>query len=176
MTEIWKAIPGYEGKYEVSDMGRVRSLDRRAADGRRVKGQLMKQFEVANGKGYLFIGLKDPKKQFYVHRLVGFAFVPGYFEGAQINHIDENTQNNCATNLEWVTNKQNNNHGNHCLKVGRSKAKRIAQYTTDGEFVAYHESLPAAAKKMGCCVSAIFNVLDKEGRTSAGYVWKRAWV
>ena len=111
MEEIWKDIDGYEGKYQVSDLGRVRSMPRVALDtkGRRqqVKGIILKPND---RKGYDSVRLRDNGRYdvFSVHRLVGMAFVPGYFDGAVINHKDENPKNNRADNLEWVTISENN--------------------------------------------------------------------
>ena len=114
MEEIWKDIAGYEGKYQVSNMGRVRSLPRVALDtkGRRqqVKGIILKPND---RKGYDSVRLRDNGRYdvFSVHRLVGMAFVPGYFDGAVINHKDENPKNNRADNLEWVSLHDNILHG-----------------------------------------------------------------
>lgn len=117
MDEQWKPITGYERLYEVSDHGRIRNI----RTGRVKANELDKN-------GYeriqLCRGNRDHKK-YFVHRLVALAFVDGYFEGAQVNHIDMNRSNNTALNLEWVTNSQNQKHAivtrgklpNHFIKV-----------------------------------------------------------
>ena len=106
--EIWKPIKDYEGLYEVSNMGRVRSLDKLDTLGKKIKGKMLK---LCNKDGYLVVNLtKDGKSRLIkVHRLVGFAFVEGWFEGAFIDHIDGNRANNVWTNLHWVTQKENMN-------------------------------------------------------------------
>lgn len=103
MNEIWKDIENFEGLYQVSNLGRVRSMNY----GR--TGQIRVMNPGKNGYGYQFVILcKDGKhKMTKVHRLVGKAFVPGFFEGAVINHIDHNPSNNVYTNLEWTTQKDN---------------------------------------------------------------------
>ena len=105
MEEIWKDIEGYEGLYQVSNLGRVKSFYK--------EGRILKQ--CIDKDGYFCVGLFKNKKQNnkHVHRLVATAFVDGYFEGAVVNHIDENKQNNLWTNLEWVTNQYNVQYSSH---------------------------------------------------------------
>lgn len=111
MTEEWRDIEGYEGWYQVSNEGRVRSLDRNIIDGRKMKGKLLKQY--ADEQGYKRVRLcregKHHNKQ--VHRLVANAFIPNPFNFPVINHIDENSGNNNVENLEWCTVKYNVNYG-----------------------------------------------------------------
>ena len=117
MEEIWKAIEGYEGKYEVSNLGRVRSLDRTIIGGAYNspmfrKGTILKP----QPKGYSgYVGLrlcKDGKgENVYIHRLVAKAFIPNPDNLLDVNHKDENKKNNRADNLEWVTRKENINYG-----------------------------------------------------------------
>lgn len=124
MKEIWRTIEEYES-YQVSNLGRVRSLDRVVktkilnVSNRVHKGKILKL--TIQNNGYVSVRLcKDGKsKKFWVHRLVGMAFqdICGeWFEGAVINHKDENPSNNIATNLEWCTQKYNMNY-NDVMKV-----------------------------------------------------------
>lgn len=110
LEEEWKDIPDYEGLYQVSNFGRVRSCDRVIffpnGGSRYMKGSIMK----LHVRGlYLRVGLVFGGKQckFSVHKLVADAFVDGYFEGAQVNHIDGDKFNNNASNLEFCTASQN---------------------------------------------------------------------
>ena len=110
-NEIWKPIKNYEGLYEVSNMGRVKSLDRETIDsmGRKrcFKGKILK---VGKLRGYAHVTLFDRngnRKTLQVHILVGHAFVEGYFEGAEIDHINTICDDNRADNLRWVTHKEN---------------------------------------------------------------------
>lgn len=113
MVEVWKDIVGYEGKYQVSNMGRVKSLVDRW--GR--KREMILKLSVNNKNGYVQVNLhKDSKQKTYrVHKLVALAFVDGYEEGLVVNHIDEDKTNNCAWNLEWVTYKENSIHSSYKL-------------------------------------------------------------
>lgn len=111
--EIWKDIIGYESFYQVSNIGRVRSLDRTVIrDGYGsvlFKGQIMNQFE---NNGYMMVTLrKDGHKHNYkVHRLVMMAFEPNPDNLPCINHKDNNRKNNVVSNLEWCTYKYNNDY------------------------------------------------------------------
>lgn len=110
MNEIWKDIEGWEGKYQVSTWGRIRSVN-----------GIMKTYE--NKKGYLKIGLsrdgKCHKKR--VSRLVAQAFIQNPYGLPQVNHIDGNKKNNSVTNLEWVTDSDNKKHE----KLFRAKLESI---------------------------------------------------
>lgn len=120
--EIWKDIEGYEGMYQVSNMGRVRSLDRVKPNsgGQIAKGDF-KQFG-DNGHGYKIVNLYKNNKSHmkYVHRLVASAFIPNPNNFPIINHKDEDKSNNRCENLEWCTQKYNANYGTHTRRVKES--------------------------------------------------------
>jgi hypothetical protein len=109
--EEWKDIKGYEGMYQVSNLGRVKSLDRLVTFGdnykRLHKGKMITP--VDNGRGYMRVVLKDHNKNkyTYVHRLVAEAFLQKPEDTAEVNHKDFNKANNKASNLEWVTRTEN---------------------------------------------------------------------
>lgn len=113
--EIWKEIKGFEGYYEISNFGRIRSLDRicgKMPSGaeRKWAGKMMTPTD--NGRGYLIIHLKKDGKRWsrYIHRLVAEAFVDKPAGCEVVNHIDYDTKNNAAVNLEWCSQKQNVQH------------------------------------------------------------------
>lgn len=107
--EQWKAVNGYEGLYEVSNTGKVRSLDYRRT------GEVRELSQLHTSCGYLYVALWKERecKRFYVHRLVAEAFIGEIPEGLVINHKDETPQNNNVENLEICTQKYNSNYGSH---------------------------------------------------------------
>lgn len=113
IDEIWKPVKDFEGLYEVSNLGRVRSLDRivKTSRGSRHFHSYVLSPAVSN-KGYLLVLLcKDGKQHTKrVHRLVAEAFLPNIYNFSQINHLDGNKQNNCVDNLEWCDNSRNQIH------------------------------------------------------------------
>ena len=126
MEEVWKDVLGFEGLYQVSSLGRIRSLDRCYIG----KNQYGSEFNVVRkggiirdrqkkGSKYRRIGLRKNGKRywFFVHRLVYEAFNGPIPPGMQINHIDENPENNCVDNLNLLTQKENSNWGSHNQKI-----------------------------------------------------------
>ena len=97
MNEIWKSIKGYEDKYEVSNLGRIRNS----------KGEILNQYEV-NGYKKIDLWKKNSRKKFRVHRLVAEAFLPNPNNLPAVNHKDFNRTNNCLDNLEWISTRDNN--------------------------------------------------------------------
>lgn len=178
--EIWKPIKGYEGLYEVSNMGRVRSLDKVCrhdykyqknvivpVDGKYLKAHVLKS-------GYLHIVLqKDRKRKDYaIHRLVAFHFCDGYEEGLVVNHKNENKADNRADNLEWCTEAYNRNYGTHYERCAKSNQKRVAQYSSDGILIAEYESGKEASGKTGFSRACISDWCRGAHPCKAGYIWK----
>ena len=173
MQENWKDVVGYEGLYQVSNLGSVKRLEGYRGNGKQyfVKEHIVKQF--ANKDGYLRITLSknNKTKKFMVHRLVAEAFIPNSMNLPQVNHVDENVQNNCASNLEWVTQKENSNHGTRNERISNAQKgndyKRKPVYCF--ELKKIFDGIDIAAKELGLTAANISNVCRGVQKTASGY-------
>lgn len=125
--EIWRNIEGYEGLYQISNIGRVRSLDRKFWNGYKWCNKKSQMIAINKKRNYSEVKLyKDGKfKNYGVHRLVAFAFIEGYFEGAEVDHINTKKKDNRVVNLRWCTRKENCN--NELTKKHNSEAQKGLQ-------------------------------------------------
>ena len=195
--EIWKDIEGFEGLYQVSNYGRVRSLERTAWNG---KGYYKAPERILRVRkthtGYLRVNLykNNKAKDYYIHRLVAEAFIPNIDNLPCINHKDENPKNNHVTNLEWVTYKENNNYGTHKEKVaeklrGRKHSeewnrkvaeKNINNPKTSKPVLAIDKitglilefpSVKEAERQLGISNGNICNCLKGRQKSCGGFYW-----
>ena len=177
MTEVWKDIKGYEGLYQVSNMGRVKSLGRMAASkngSKQYRKERILNPRVTNS-GYLLVSLyngSDNVKQFYVHRLVCEAFHENPKNKPCVNHLDENKENNVASNLEWCTIAENNNHGTRKARMAKSLSKTVAQYTKEGELIKVWQSTMEVQRQLGFDQGTISKATRGKLKTAYGYLWK----
>ena len=188
MEEIWKDIEGYEGIYQVSNLGRVRSLDRYIIKPHPKNGVPTRYFQrgrvivlypCSNGYINIVLQAKGVYKHFMVHRLVAKAFVSGYFEGAEVNHKDFNRQNNRADNLEWLTHSDNQKYDNDVTasateRAHRDKRKPIIQMKMDGEFVREWPSIRSVHIALGHSKGNISGACHQRYgcKTCGGYRWR----
>lgn len=179
--EIWKPVKGYEGLYEISDLGNVKSLSRLSNNrfnSYMTKEKLLKPtIEVW---GYKVVRLtKNKNEQDYkVHRLVAEAFIPNPENKPQVNHIDGNKLNNCVDNLEWCTCKENINHcwntGNHKKYKGieHPRSKQILQYDLQGNFIKEWDTMTEISKELKIGLSTICFCCQGKFKTAGGYIFK----
>lgn len=181
--EEWRDIIGYEGKYQVSNLGRARSLDRWArvcGNGRRlVKGRIMSIGKYPNG--YSTINFTDGKGKVVsklVHRLVAQAFLPNPDNLPEVNHKDEDITNNRVDNLEWCTSKYNANYGTRnqrCYESNRKHFKTVYQIDKDcGMIIRWWDSIRNAARSLGICEEQITRVCKGRNITAGGFIWRYA--
>lgn len=170
-NEVWRPIAGYEGLYEVSSLGQVRSLDRIINEifkgtpyTRNIKGRVLRQRKIY--RGYCAITLKN--KSLFIHRIVAEAFVPNPDNLPEINHKDENKLNNRADNLEWCDRLYNVNYGTGIQR----REKTIEQLTLDGQHVAYYTSIKNAERQLGFNQSYITKACRGKRNTAYGYQWR----
>lgn len=192
--EIWKQINGYEGLYEVSNLGNVRSVERRVWSRGfyiTLKGKPKKYVIDKRGYCIVFLSKDGVEKNYRVHRLVANAFVPNPYNKPEIDHINTNKLDNRSENLKWVTSKENSantisrkkqlDSWNDELKRqiietrrrngGKNAPIRVYQYTLDGEFVAEYPTIKDAKMALGTN-NNIGQAVDREDKTSCGYLWR----
>ena len=136
MKEEWKSITGYEGLYEVSTYGRIRSLKRITIDGKHLQERFINGGEYPNHYKFVCLRKDGKNKNRLVHRLVAEAFIPNPGNCSDVNHIDGNKQNNNLNNLEWCTRSENLKHAvtiglvkNQCKIRRKCKAVHITSGT-----------------------------------------------
>lgn len=178
IKEIWKDIKDFEGLYQISNLGNIKSLERK------VNGKLgsvrtlpeKHMIPTNNGRGYLVICLHKYGKRYdrKIHRLVAEAFIPNPDNLPTVNHIDGNKMNNCVDNLEWNTIQENCRHRQD-NGLGNIEAATIAKYKPimsinikTGETDTY-SSLKEAANTLNCTIKGISKVLRGECKTHKGY-------
>ena len=184
MEEIWKDIKGFEGLYQVSNLGRVRGLDRIAVSKRgwskKVKGEILTPSK--HHYGYLQVSLtKNGKgKSVWIHSLVARAFIPNPYNLPQVNHKDENKTNNRVENLEWCTCGYNANYGTRRERLSEiqrndvNKSKKVAQLDkASGTILRVFPSVLEASRMVGISDNSIRCVANKKPHcfTAGGYGW-----
>lgn len=169
MREIWKDVQGYKGQYQVSNLGRVKSLKRKLENGRTVSEKILNSSSKKKTQdGYLMVALAG--RTFRVNRLVATAFIPNPDNKPVVNHIDGNKENNKADNLEWATISENMLHAYRCgLKTAMiGEENRNAKLTRDqvkairNEYVPYSQQYGsnALAKKYNVSNVTITNIVN----------------
>lgn len=170
-NEIWEDILGYEGFYQVSNMGRVRSLDRVTSNGKRRIGKILKTRLDKDGYEFLNLSINGKRRIHKVHRLVLETFNPTDDSSLEVNHINEIKDDNRLENLEWVTHKQNCNHGTRTQRQIDSRSQTIYQYTLDYELVYVWKNAVECMRETGYDNSFISKVCRGKKESAYGYIW-----
>ena len=180
--EIWKDIKGFEGLYRVSNLGRVKSLERfrKGKNGSlmTVKERILKP--KLTHRGYYRVGLckNSIVKLYYVHRLVWIAFNGPIPENIQVNHIDEKPSNNSLSNLSLVTPKENINYGTRneragkVLKNRKDLSKPVLQFDLQDNFIKEYPSTKQVERELGFSQGNIVNCCKGKLKTAYNYKWK----
>lgn len=193
-NEIWKDIDGYEGLYQISNYGQVKSLKDNHGNPRE---KILKFGK--DRYGYLFVNLyiQGKKKFFLIHKLVSNAFIPNPNNLKCVNHKDENKENNVVDNLEWCTHQYNINYGT-CIQrrvantdwakkvantdwakkvantdyklIAEKQSKRVYQYKKNGELVAIWQSTKECGRN-GYNFGHVAECCRGERKSHRGYIW-----
>ena len=166
--EVWRDIPNYEGLYQASNLGRVKSLKRPYG----LKEKILKPG--INQYGYYLISLyKNSIQKFYlVHRLVWEAFNGQIPEGYEVNHINEVKTDNRLSNLNLMTHKENINWGTGIERCTKKRSKAVLQFTLDNILVKEFPSINQAERETGFSHGNIVNCCKGRYKQAYGYIWK----
>lgn len=170
MEEIWRDIKGYEGLYQVSNLGNVKSLCYNKT--KNLSKLLKPRKNKVSGDAYFIVSLckNGIHKNFYIHRLVAEAFIENVNDLPQVNHIDEDKSNNKVSNLEWCTIAYNLNYGTCRKRAARKTGMSVFQYTKDGNFVKEYYSIHEATRQTG--ITNVGDCIRGKSKTAGGFVWK----
>lgn len=193
MKEIWKDIKEYEGLYQVSNLGRIKSLPkyRKAYNGGYITKERMLN-GYPNSTGYLRVFLKKNgrEKKFFIHRLVAECFIENKDNKPEVNHIDSDFLNNNVNNLEWVNHQENMQHAwksgrlNHIVDVGKKYGKRTIKYAIEkryrkvcmldnnGNVIKEYNTMTEAWKENNLDSGGLTRCCQGKQSTCGGYKWK----
>lgn len=181
MDEFWKIVDGYNGKYEISNLGRVKKNDDNGY-------KILKPH--ISSTGYLSVHLYSGEfgtdtykdRLVTVHRLVAMHFIDNPNNYPIINHKDENKENNTESNLEWCTAKYNVNYSlsrrrltdddGYVRAIPRKLTRSVNQITLDGVFVMMHDNVAAIKKSLGYNAWSISQCCNGKRKSAYGYVWE----
>jgi len=188
MEEEWRDIKGWEGSYQASNFGRIRSVDRFVKDKKdfqkKIKGKIINPSMGTHG--YLSISLYNNgiSKTYTVHKIIAITFIEPIRGKNFINHIDGNKINNHLSNLEHVTRSENDK---HAFKIGLKTpnrgmlgkfgkdnygSKSISQFTLDGKYINTYEGVRDAIRKNNLLGHHISEAATGKNKTAYGYIWK----
>jgi len=183
--ETWKDVKGYEGLYQVSDLGRIRSLGRvcnakNNSTSKKRERILIQEITVFGYCRVRLFNLDGKAKHYAVHRLVAENFI-GNIEGFEINHKNEIKTDNRLENLEIVTSKENCNYGTRNERLSKINTKNkaiwckgVIQKDKDGNIIARYDSRLEAERKTGFGNREIGRVCNGKRKTHKGYIWENA--
>ena len=185
INEIWKSIKDYEGLYEVSSIGRVRSLDhfrKNGTNGYLQKGKILKPSITGDGYWCVALSKNGKAKNFKIHRLMAVAFFDNFNNKLVINHKDGDKLNNVISNLELCTQSHNIKEAIRlgtkkppCLgKFGKEhhRSKAINQYDLQGNFIREWECSMQVQRELGISQNGVIQCCKERRKTAGGFVWK----
>ena len=163
MNEIYKDIQGYEGKYQISNLGNVYSL---------ITNKILKPRLTLDGYYQVDLCKNGVKKHLYIHRLVAQSFLDNPKNYKIVNHKDENSMNNIVSNLEWCNSTYNNNYGNCKRKISEANSIKINQYDMDGNFIKQWLGINNIERCLKINKGNICMCCKGKRNNAGGYKWK----
>lgn len=181
INESWKDIPGYEGIYQASNLGRIKVLSRiiyvtrsgyRTGSYSYVAPEKIMSLSIRTN--YLGVTLtKDGcNRNYTVHRLIAKTFLEDYNDKLEINHKDENKLNNCVSNLEMCTRAYNKNYGTGNVRSAKHRSKSVQQLDKSGNIIREWSSINEAYRQTGTSLKDIWRCCNNEKATAKGYKWR----
>ena len=178
MNEIWKAVQGYEGRYEISNLGRVKSLNYNHTK----KPKILAPKHHSSGYDTVTLCNNGIHKNKPIHKLVADAFIPNPNNLPQVNHIDGDKSHYSVDNLEWVSASDN---VRHAIKNGLRRPfvsdngfgathihrRAVYQFSMDGELIQRWECISDASREYSCRPSSIVNCCQGRNKSLRGYKW-----
>ena len=164
-VEEWRDIEGYDGRYQISNMGNVRTIDYNRTG-------TIKTMKISIGThGYPQICLtkNNKRKTVKIHRLVANAFIVNLYDLPDVNHKDENKLNNCVSNLEWCSKEYNNKYGTRTLRT----SQEFMQYDLSGKLIKVWQSGKDIERETGYDRRHISRCCNGKRPTAYGFIWKR---
>ena len=171
MEEIWKPVRNYEGLYEglyeVSNTGKVKSLNYRKTG----KERILKTYD--NGHGYLFVVLSKEgnREQPLVHVLVATAFLPNPNNLPEVNHNDEDKTNNCVENLEYCSKLYNINYGTGIKRRAEKRSKPVFSVDKESGLIMWWQSAHEADRCTGISNGNIIKCCQGKQKSAGGHIW-----
>lgn len=184
--EIWKDVVGYEGYYQASNLGKIKSLSRVVnscmGNPSTRKETILKSQIINSGYKVSTFCLDYNKRNFFVHRVVAECFVSNPQDLPEVNHINGIKTDNRAENLEWCSRSENKK---HAYRIGLRTApnvvfidgvvcakKKTRQYDISGNFIMEHDSATEAARFIGIDRFDIYNCVNSSKKTAGGFLWR----
>lgn len=183
MEEEWKDIEGYEDIYKVSNLGRVKSLQREVyntkSSKRLIKESIMSVRRESHQYDYVTLYKGNRHKRAYIHRLVAKAFVLNPCNYPDVNHKNEVKRDNRSENLEWCDKKYNNNYGTGKRRMIESRnahnvwnaEKEVHMYDKKGDYIRSFRSIVEASKFLNVSENSIRPTVNKSNRSASGYMF-----
>ena len=160
MTEFYKDIPEFEGLYQISNLGNVKSLR---------SNIIMKPRKNNAGYYYIQFSVNQKKTKKFIHRLVAEVFIPNPANKKEVHHLDGNPENNKMTNLKWVEHKDHTD-----LEHIPRATKPVIQYDLNGNFIKFWNSQSEINRELNYNKGSISNCCNGKTKTAYGFKWQYA--